>query len=65
MLRRVDVDAGWREIYDGPVPEVGYEPGEPGPRCLVFAARKGDGWIALTFQRQAHESWTTLLSTEL
>lgn len=30
VLARV-VAGGWREIYDGPAPEIGYEPGAPPP----------------------------------
>lgn len=65
VLRRIDVWKGWREIYDGPVPQVGYAPGEARPRCLCFAAPapEGDnGWIKLTFQVQHNASWSTACS---
>ena len=60
VLRRIDVTTGWREIYDGLVPEIGFEPGEPRPRCLRFAAPEGDGWKSLTFEQRSEDGWSVL-----
>lgn len=65
VLSRIDVSKGWREIYNGPVPEVGYEPDEIRPRCLCFAAlapEGDDGWTSLTFQMQKDGGWSTICS---
>ncbi|SDP33780.1 hypothetical protein SAMN04515671_3781 [Nakamurella panacisegetis] len=65
VLERVDVSSGWREIYDGPVPEIGHEPNETRPRCLRFAApapEGSDGWTSLTFQMQENGEWSTICS---
>ncbi len=60
LLRRVGVGVGWRQIYDGPVPEIGYEPWAPRPLPVVRRT-----WMTLTFHQQTDGSWTTLLSPVL
>lgn len=62
VLARV-VAGGWREIYDGPAPEIGYEPGEPRPRCLVIGAPESDArdsWVLVTFLEQHEGGWSTM-----
>ncbi len=65
VLERIDASKGWRQIYDGPVPEIGYEPHETRPRCLCFAApasESDDGWTSLTFQMRKDGGWSTICS---